>query len=132
MTYREKLKLEHPDAVSPAAMGGCIGCPKHYGYGPESSGNTWCHFRRQSTAGGDEDACATCWDGVVSKIEEVTDMSYTSAAVRQLIMAAFFNAVGGAVDEVKSLDYIRGVSAMADAMIELMQQDEVNAYGHSD
>lgn len=32
MTCREKLKIEHPDKISPIFTGGCQGCPSFYGY----------------------------------------------------------------------------------------------------
>lgn len=32
MTCREKLKLEHPEAVSDLLWGGCMGCPSSYDY----------------------------------------------------------------------------------------------------
>ena len=39
MTYREKLQQEHPEYVSDGYAGGCKGCPKGYGYGPEETTN---------------------------------------------------------------------------------------------
>ena len=32
MTFREKLKKEHPSFVSPDFDGGCVSCPSRYGY----------------------------------------------------------------------------------------------------
>ena len=32
MTYREKLKQEHPELVGPQFVAGCCGCPPDYGY----------------------------------------------------------------------------------------------------
>ena len=32
MTFKEKLKEEHPEKVDERCAGGCIGCPSNYGY----------------------------------------------------------------------------------------------------
>lgn len=32
MTFREKLKIEHPEKVTTHAIGGCYECPHSYGY----------------------------------------------------------------------------------------------------
>lgn len=47
MTFREKLKKEHPEKVYGSAEGGCEGCPQDYGYVKE---NCPCMV------------CAECWD----------------------------------------------------------------------
>lgn len=49
MTFREKLKREHPEMVNERYIGGCKGCPSGYGYGdnmPNCSHVT----------------CAECWN----------------------------------------------------------------------
>lgn len=38
MTYKEKIKMEHPDKVSPYFPGGVHACPSSYGYAPKSDG----------------------------------------------------------------------------------------------
>lgn len=54
MTYREKLKLEHPESVRPKWVGGCMGCPGCYwGGAPKQS------LGRCSAA---PDICRICWD----------------------------------------------------------------------
>ena len=58
MTCREKLAIEHPDAVGdPSFVGGCKGCPSCYGYMPDAD---WCHkgdlYKTQ------EERCTACWD----------------------------------------------------------------------
>lgn len=37
MTFKEKLRKEHPESVSGAYEGGCEGCPYDYGYEDEES-----------------------------------------------------------------------------------------------
>ena len=62
MTFRERLQKEHPEAVSTTSLGGCVGCPKNYGY---THHDEPCYLDR--TAGlVDEDAvCTVCWDRVI-------------------------------------------------------------------
>lgn len=57
MTYREKLKIEHPDAINPESDDGCEGCPHNYGY---------CEFDRDVCAGS---TCAECWDREIPETE---------------------------------------------------------------
>ena len=47
MTCRDALAIQHPEQIDPTSMGGCNGCPSHYGYmrDPEH------HFN-----------CDKCWD----------------------------------------------------------------------
>lgn len=61
MTYREKLKLEHPDKVKAIFIGGCKGCPHDYGY--TSPGKC---VRNDK---GNVD-CAVCWDREVETADE--------------------------------------------------------------
>jgi hypothetical protein len=49
MTCRARLKIEHPECVSPAFCAGCKGCPEDYGYLDTS----------ETCAG---DSCDECWD----------------------------------------------------------------------
>lgn len=56
MTYRERLKMEHPNKVhgEPTSdWSGCEMCPASYGYGPESVMNSAC-IKHQN--------CADCWN----------------------------------------------------------------------
>lgn len=32
MTFREKLRKEHPECIKENCLGGCDGCPFEYGY----------------------------------------------------------------------------------------------------
>lgn len=51
MICREKLKLEHPDAVDRAFLGGCRGCPSRYGYLCKPD---YCKSKHE--------ICTKCWD----------------------------------------------------------------------
>ena len=53
MTFREKLKLEHPEKVSPLFTGGCGGCPFNYGYERKLA----CSGYNMTDA-----ECTSCWD----------------------------------------------------------------------
>lgn len=53
MTFREKLKIEHPEKVTPRAIGGCYECPHSYGY--ESYDDRPCNKDRGFS-------CIDCWD----------------------------------------------------------------------
>ena len=61
MTYREKLQKEHPDVVDERWLGGCRGCPGHYGYGPE-------HL--SDCGSPDPSKCAECWDKAIPDKKE--------------------------------------------------------------
>lgn len=50
MTFREKLKKEHPENIKPIYCGGCLDCPSDYGYEEHPNCNI---------ANGD---CTACWD----------------------------------------------------------------------
>lgn len=60
MTFREKLKKEHPDCTGVCWWGGCMGCPKDYGY--EDSRPSECDVDRAS--------CIRCWSRTVPGTEE--------------------------------------------------------------
>lgn len=55
MTYRERVAIEHPEAIKPIVPGGVIGCPHNYGYETKQTALTACRF---GEVGG---ACAACW-----------------------------------------------------------------------
>lgn len=55
MTFREKLKMEHPDMLDPLCGGGCSGCPYTYGY--ESVTDRPCEGMSGSYT-----ECSDCWD----------------------------------------------------------------------
>ena len=57
MTCREKLKIEHPESITPFSFGGCRGCPHNYGYLPLSKrlcGGNFSDFNHET--------CTKCWD----------------------------------------------------------------------
>ena len=56
MTYREKVAIEHPEAISDAALGGVKDCPLDYGY----EGDYDCD--------GD---CAECWNREIPGTEPI-------------------------------------------------------------
>lgn len=60
MTFREKLKQEHPKFVGDTYGGGCKGCPKDYGYIKEA-----CPMK--STNGY---SCHKCWDREVPEAKQ--------------------------------------------------------------
>ena len=51
MTAREKLAMEHPEAIGTIYDGGCLGCPSDRGYLPRPD---WCGTRKSP--------CTECWD----------------------------------------------------------------------
>jgi hypothetical protein len=52
MTFREKLKEQHPESVGEQFMGGCDCCPYDYGYAEKPE---YC-------TDGEEKECRMCWD----------------------------------------------------------------------
>jgi hypothetical protein len=64
LTFREKLKQEHPEKVKTWYGGGCYGCPSEYGYEEES----YC-----AKKDGKASNCTECWDRVIP--ESVTEPS---------------------------------------------------------
>lgn len=53
MTFRERLKRDHPEDVQSYFGGGCCGCPEDYGYEPSG-------YKR--TCNKNHTECTTCWD----------------------------------------------------------------------
>ena len=68
MTYREKLKLEHPGLINDTCAGGCSGCPHDYGYCDYSDGLC---YKAGFKAG--EWSCKACWDREIE--ETASDVS---------------------------------------------------------
>ena len=60
MTFREKLKQEHPECVRPSCMGGCASCPYIYGY--EDRNDRPCRSKGYS--------CTDCWNRTIPGTEE--------------------------------------------------------------
>lgn len=66
MTCREKLKIEYPSEVGSGFIGGCCGCPHHFGYLDRP------HY---CAAGIEKDAvrCTMCWDREIPGTEETKE-----------------------------------------------------------
>ena len=58
MTAREKLAIEHPGQIDYLEPGGCIGCPKDYGYLPDADFCT----NNYDRYGDIYERCKKCWD----------------------------------------------------------------------
>ena len=69
MTCREKLKIEHPEFVSPSYFGECLDCPITYGYLPKSKRLCVGDYSED-----DNERCTKCWD------QEVEDPIIAAAA----------------------------------------------------
>lgn len=68
MTFREKLKIEHPDKIGSQHLGGCSGCPDSYGYEVRSL------FCRVHESGGSHRSpspskCFECWSRTIPGTE---------------------------------------------------------------
>lgn len=57
MTFKEKLRMEHPGKVNSRYMGGCACCPVHYNY----ETNKPCNTRMMS--------CSACWNREIPETE---------------------------------------------------------------
>lgn len=79
MTCREKLAIEHPEAIDWRSAGGSAYCPHHFGY---ASKPEWCKVDREK--------CKTCWDREVetdmdSGIKDSGDRTeFETGAVRDM------------------------------------------------
>lgn len=60
MTFREKLQKEHPTCTGARWWGGCMGCPKDYGY--EDHRPSECDINSAS--------CSRCWARTIPGTEE--------------------------------------------------------------
>ena len=58
MTAREKLTVEHPEKLDDVEPGGCLGCPKDYGYLPDAD---FCKSN-DDRYGDLFERCKKCWD----------------------------------------------------------------------
>lgn len=58
MTFREKLKKEHPEEVGTQFIGGCNRCPDDYGYEEYAR----CSERLPELVEGGTRRCMACWD----------------------------------------------------------------------
>lgn len=66
MTFREKLKIEHPEEVGTQFIGGCYRCPDNYGYEEYAR----CSERLPEFVGDGCRRCRACWDRVIPGTEE--------------------------------------------------------------
>lgn len=71
MTYREKLKQEHPGAIDSRHGGGCMGCPGTYWDGAPVPAN--CYPGRNKD-------CTECWDTEI--LSEEHQRHFPTGAVR--------------------------------------------------
>lgn len=88
MTCREKLKIELPNRVKEEHIGGCYGCPDHYGYASTPEG---CHVGDRNPS---PEKCYMCWDREIPGTEETinapkildsgTRREFESGAVRDI------------------------------------------------
>lgn len=60
MTFREKLQKEYPERTGDHWLGGCMGCPKDYGY--EDSRPSECNINLAS--------CSRCWNRTIPGTEK--------------------------------------------------------------
>jgi hypothetical protein len=58
MTFRDRIKLEHPEKVNKRYDGGVAGCPYQYNYEGFSMAFANCML---------EDKCVECWDREMAK-----------------------------------------------------------------
>ena len=74
MTFREKLKQEHPENINAHYAGGCLGCPYDYDYEetPPSFHNK-CRTHEQLGS------CAACWDREMPEVKEDADCRVAEA-----------------------------------------------------
>lgn len=66
MTFREKLKTEHPEKIQDWGEGGCLGCPCSYGY--ERKEQSPC------TVGLVDCDCSDCWDREIPGTEKTVEL----------------------------------------------------------
>lgn len=59
MTFREKLRKEHPEYIKEDCLGGCEGCPHEYGYG-----------KKEKICEVNEEECRKCWDREIPETED--------------------------------------------------------------
>lgn len=62
MTFKEKLKMEHPERVNTCYTGGCSGCPDSYGYEKCSD---YCRVRDGMPRRPSDERCTACWNRTI-------------------------------------------------------------------
>jgi hypothetical protein len=68
VTCRSLLEREYPKKVGDSWVGGCSGCPHHYGYETNPS---WCKGKKAENYS--EEACKRCWDRKIELPVAYTD-----------------------------------------------------------
>lgn len=75
MTYREKLRIEHPDFVGPDFKGGCKGCPDDYMYEYTHACPRYSNGERMT--------CEECWDReTVSTADKISGQANSMVTIR--------------------------------------------------
>lgn len=69
MTFREKLKQEHPGQITNFSPGGCVGCPCDYGYEDQR----YCKTKLAPK-------CEECWNREIPEQPEPTSSKVTTHA----------------------------------------------------
>lgn len=139
MTYREKLKQEYPENVSDIYAGGCKGCPKTYGYGPEDGATRETCITQQKFMWINKELCRQCWDREIPEEEPETietDVDGVLEALQRLheyahmitLIAAFYNTVSTAVEDYggnveRLYHYLRGACDLVNAVAALMTEE---------
>lgn len=140
MTYREKLQQEYPECVSDIYAGGCKGCPKTYGYGPEGGSNGETCIAWQKSAEAHIDLCRQCWDREIPEEEPAAAVPNVDGVLEALqrlhenahmitLTAAFYNTVSAAVEDYggnaeRLYHYLRGVCDLVDNVAALMTEED--------
>lgn len=75
MTFREKLKQEHPEKVDVKYCGGCKYCPETYGYEPDR----YCGMA-------DEEKCRVCWDREIPNLENSASQNIDQGPIWKKIL----------------------------------------------
>lgn len=76
MTAREKLAMEHPEKLDDLEPGGCMGCPKDYGYLPDDDFCTNCY-------GDVFERCKKCWDREIPEEMKEEKENYMSECCKE-------------------------------------------------
>lgn len=67
MTFREKLRKEHPGCINEYSLGGCDGCPYEYEY----------EKKKEEICEVSDEKCRKCWDREAPKErEEPKEMTF--------------------------------------------------------
>jgi len=70
MTFKEKLKKEHPDKINQNVKGGCLACPKDYGYEPQEEKHEYCFYPKDGFPGA---SCEECWNREMPEETKIKD-----------------------------------------------------------